>query len=254
MELKMPGDWIKMRTDLYRDPKVIMIADQLMCEDGQLAGYISQVTQRDSNVTSNVMRNVTVGALVTLWGVTRNDGTRDGDDAIIKFANRGVIDDIVDLPGFGDALASVGWVIEDDMGLRFPRFFELHNVDPSEDQKEKNRDRQRRYRERKRNVTVTSFRNAREEKSRVENISLSLCEGFAEEWKRWCDYFLATQGRDLDEISAETTLMELSRRGPEKAAKDITFSILKNAKSILDSDNDLSKRNQTTKSKNKLRI
>ncbi|MCP4888268.1 MAG: hypothetical protein GY904_16845 [Planctomycetaceae bacterium] len=48
--------------------------------------------------------------------------------------------------------------------------------------------------------------------------------------------------------------MELSRRGPEKAAKDITFSILKNAKSILDSDNDLSKRNQTTKSKNKLRI
>lgn len=26
----MAGDWIKMRTDLYRDPKVSLIADALM--------------------------------------------------------------------------------------------------------------------------------------------------------------------------------------------------------------------------------
>jgi hypothetical protein len=47
-------------------------------------------------------------------------------------------------------------------------------------------------------------------------------------------------------IQAEAILMDLGRRGAEKAARDIEFSIRKDAKSILDSDNDFEKRQPAT--------
>lgn len=149
----MAGDWIKMQTDLYRDPKVIIIADEMAGPDNPLAHYINQNMQRDMTVTSNVMRNAVVGALVSVWGVARQQGHRDCDDLCIDGATFEVIDYIADMPGFGSAMSSVGWLIEDASGLVFPRFFEEHNVDPTDQKKAANRDRQRRYRERKRNVT-----------------------------------------------------------------------------------------------------
>lgn len=168
----MAGDWIKMRSDLYRDPKVSVMADELLGNQGELARYVSQMNQRDMCVTRNVMRNATVGALVSVWGVIRQRGKRVDDDLACSGVALGVIDDIADLPGFGQAMASVGWIIESAEGLVFPRFFEEHNVDPAERTKATNADRQRRYRERKqaeesdvtRDVTVTP----REEKSREE--------------------------------------------------------------------------------------
>lgn len=158
----MAGDWIKMRTDLYRDPKVIAIAAKLMEPGSSLDRHVSQVNQCDMSVTRNVMRNVTVGALVTVWGVTRHQGKRNGDDSVLERTTLDVIDDLVDIPGFGSALASVGWVIEEANSLRFPRFFEIHNIDPLEDQREKNRERQRRFRSKNSNVTVTLKSNGRE--------------------------------------------------------------------------------------------
>ena len=85
-----------------------------------------------------------------------------------------MIDDIVDLPGFGEAMQEVGWVEKVEGGVLFPRFFEEYNIEPTENEKQKNAERQRRYREKRnalRNVTVTSQSNAREEKRREENIS-----------------------------------------------------------------------------------
>ena len=164
-------DWIKMRTDLYRDPKVCMIASELLREDGKLASYVSQHCQCDMAVTRNVTRNVTVGALVTLWGVTRHRGKRNGDDLVLSNSDLDVIDDITDLPGFGDALSVVGWVLQSGKDLIFPRFFEEYNVPPNDDAKQKNAERQRRFREKSnalRNVTVTSQSNVREEKRREE--------------------------------------------------------------------------------------
>jgi hypothetical protein len=122
-------------------------------------------------ITRNALRNVTVGALVTVWGVTRHRGKRDGDDLVVRGATVSVIDDIAELPGFGDAMESVGWVVADDEGLRFPHFFEEYNVEPNDDHKEKNAERQRRHREKNnalRNVTVTSQSNDRIEKRREE--------------------------------------------------------------------------------------
>jgi hypothetical protein len=167
----MAGDWIKMRTDLYRDPKVCVIADRLLAEGSNLARYVSQHCQRDMTVTRNVTRNVTVGALVSVWGVMRHRGKRVGDDLVCKNVGLTVIDDVADLPGFGEAMKAAGWAIESNEGLKFPNFFEEYNVDPTEDKKSKNSERQRRHREKMKrdsNVTVTSQSNAREEKSREE--------------------------------------------------------------------------------------
>lgn len=167
----MAGDWIKMRTDLYRDPKVCMIADTLMRPEGELASYVSQNAQRDMTVTRNVMRNVTVGALVTVWGVLRQRGKRVNDDLVVNGCSVHVIDDISDLPGFGFAMESVGWISEIDDNLVLYNFFEDYNVDPAEKLKKQNAERQRRYREKQKekdNVTSDVTVTHRVEKSREE--------------------------------------------------------------------------------------
>jgi hypothetical protein len=97
-----------------------------------------------------------------------------------------MIDDISELPGMGEAMQEVEWVIRTEAGLRFPAFFSENNVDPNEDKAAKNAERQRRYRESKaksksgtdeendvtRNVTRSVTRsvtgNARAEESREE--------------------------------------------------------------------------------------
>lgn len=142
-----------MRTDLYRDPKIIFMAETLMDQDGPLARYVCRYTERDCNVTRNVMRNATVGALVSVWGVLRHQGNREGSDLRVRGVTASVVDDIADMEGFGRAMMACGWLIEDTQGLLLPRFFEEHNTDPDESYRAKNRERQRRYRNAIRNVT-----------------------------------------------------------------------------------------------------
>lgn len=170
----MAGDWIKMQTTLYRHPKVIAIADYLMDDNSDLARYVSQNLQRNMTVTRNVTRNATVGALVTVWGTVRQTGKRSDNDITIENASLATLDDISELPGFGVAMASVGWALETEKGVVFPNFYEDNNVDPNA----KNAQRQQRYRDKKkaeesnkRNVTRNVTRNDRVEKSRVENIT-----------------------------------------------------------------------------------
>jgi hypothetical protein len=175
----MANDWIKMRTDLYRDPKVCLMADMLDDEDGILARHVNQQMRRNMTVTRNVTRNACVGALLSVWGVMRHRGVRNGDDLACYGVGLWVLDDISDMPGFGDAMESVGWVVENDQGLIFPRFFDEYNVEPDGKNKSKNAERQARYREKKRlgielksNVTSNVTRNVtvtpREEKRREE--------------------------------------------------------------------------------------
>jgi hypothetical protein len=180
----MAGDWIKMRTDLYRHPKVIAMADVLLDPDGELARHVNQMCRANLTVTRNVMRNVTVGACVTVWGVTRNRGERNGDDAILENITVAALDDIADLPGFGNAMESVGWAVASDVGVVLPGFYSKHNVQPGSTDNT-NAERQRRYRERKKrngksNGTVTPLRNDRVEKSREENnkvdTNVSTCD------------------------------------------------------------------------------
>jgi len=184
----MAGDWIKMQTGLYRDPKVCAIADALMNPHGELASYVTQNCQREMTVTRNVMRNVTVGALVSVWGVMRLRGKRVNDDLVLKGSTLWIVDDLSELPGFGQAMESVGWIKADADGLVFPNFFCEHNVDPNEYANAKNAERQRRYREKHKtdsnvtsDVTVTSQSNTREEKRR-EDKPLTPQVGFERFW------------------------------------------------------------------------
>lgn len=167
----MAGDWIRMRTDLYRDPKVIIMADLLLDEESDLSRHISQITQASRNVTRDVMRNAVIGSLVQIWGTVRHKSRRHGDDAIVYGAAISVVDDIGEMPGIGEAMVEVGWLRQDDKCLVFPDFYESHNSD-SDAYKAKARERQRRYRERQkrdvtRDVTVTS-RNAVEKEKEKE--------------------------------------------------------------------------------------
>lgn len=158
----MAGDWIKMRTDLYRDPKVCIMAEVLSQDEGSLAKFVSQNCQRDMTVTRNVTRNAIVGSLVTVWGTVRHTGKRIGNDLLIKNATIHVIDDIADLPGFGEAMESVGWVVETAEGIVFPGFYDELNSEPKSFAKT-NAERQREYRERKKTEgqqTVTKRYNA----------------------------------------------------------------------------------------------
>jgi hypothetical protein len=67
-------------------------------------------------------------------------------------------------------------------------------------------------------------------------------DDLAEPWERWQSFREAIDGRRIPDVQAETILMDLGRRGTDKAIRDIEFSIRKSAKSILDSDNDFEKR------------
>lgn len=247
----MVGDWIKMRTDLYRDPKVICMAESLMEVDGDLNRYVTNNALRDLSVTRNVMRNAVVGALVTVWGVLRHQGKRDGDSLRLSGCSLSVIDDIADLPGFGQSMLSVGWLVRDGKGLLFPRFFEENNIEPQADAKAKNAERQRRFREARkaesnaksnelRNVTSNAKSNTREEREKEKsNNSLSVtgCEVSIPE---------SMQGPDVQKAAAfwfqhlelmapdkipmrnspqmESFWKEAARIGPEKFIRQVEFT------------------------------
>lgn len=196
----MASDWIKMRTDLYRDPKVCVMAELLADPGGELARYVNQFSQRHMSVTRNVMRNVTVGALVSVWGVMRTRGKPENDDLVCKGVTVSVLDDIADLPGFGFAMQEVGWVVQIEDGIVFPRFFEDHNVDPEGSKKSKAAARQARYRDRNkekitlesdvtsdvtRDVTVTHREEKRREEINNPQTPKGGCKRFEEFWAAW---------------------------------------------------------------------
>jgi hypothetical protein len=158
-------DWIKMHTDLYRHPKVILMAEHLREH--------SEEALRNS--ARNVLRNAVVGALVTVWGTMRHSGKLQSGDLVCKGGSLQVIDCIADIPGFGAAMASVGWAIINSESMIFPRFFAQNNVATESGEKSPGAQRAARHREKKekeikalRDAHVTGDVTPRVEKSRVE--------------------------------------------------------------------------------------
>lgn len=190
----MAGDWIKMRGGLLRNPKVIRMARVLLqqpafrewfgvtrdalrdvtCDVTQRDDSTSSVTARDARYVS-VVTMVAVGALLATWSSVNENVS---DDATMRDATLFEIDAIAGVPGFGEALASVGWieVLPNEEGLFFPNFHEYNTVGKQRSAGAKTgAERSREYRDRKKNKTVTSrdvtktvTRDPREEKSREE--------------------------------------------------------------------------------------
>lgn len=177
----MAGDWIKIRTWLSRDPRVIKMADTLATDRAFVTWFTGDPECCD--VACNVTRNVTVALCVTAlgvtWGVAREQGRRENDDLVIDHANFDTLDAITELPGFGQAMGRVGWVIQQDHGsLRLPNYFR-DNESQSDRHRQRGAERQARFRAKlsahnrnegnvTRNVTGNVTVTHREEKRREE--------------------------------------------------------------------------------------
>ena len=95
----MAGDWMKMRTNLWDDPRVSRLCD----------------------LTSKTEATV-IGALYWLWA-TADEHSEDGSLPGYTIAQ---IDRKTAVKGFGKALVSIGWLIEEEGGVSIARFAE-HN-------------------------------------------------------------------------------------------------------------------------------
>lgn len=95
----MAGDWIKMRSNLWDDPRVARICD--LTEAGEAA---------------------VVGGLYWLWATA----DQHSEDGIMLGLTIRAIDRKTGINGFGDALVSAGWLADHPEGVRIVRF-EEHN-------------------------------------------------------------------------------------------------------------------------------
>ena len=95
----MAGDWIKMRSNLWDDPRIARLCDTT-----------------DSNESS------IVGALYWLW----SSADQHSEDGVMQGLTLRAIDRKTGVPGFGAALLAIGWVADHPEGVRIVRF-EEHN-------------------------------------------------------------------------------------------------------------------------------
>ena len=95
----MAGDWIKMRGNLWDDPRVAAIVDATDSSEAAV-----------------------VGGLYWLWAAA-DQHTEDGFMPGLSLRQ---IDRKTGVTGIGAALVSVGWIVEEDGGIRILRFDE-HN-------------------------------------------------------------------------------------------------------------------------------
>lgn len=165
----MPAEWIKMQIGITKDPKVMAMTALLAGKPGfsKWAGLPPE-SLADRNVTRNVTVRVTVVSLLNVWGQANLSGKADGDDLVVEYSNLGTLDDWAEQPDFGEAMAYVGWAVEEESGsggkrVRFPKFM-LNNVPMEERYKKQNSDRQKRHRDKHRDGGVT--RNAKSNVSR----------------------------------------------------------------------------------------
>lgn len=128
-------DWVKVRTTLAQNGKVI-----------RMANAICLATGRDVSRDGHVMRNAVAGALGTAWGLARHNGRRSGKNLVVDGSDVSIVDTQTCLEGLGLAMESVGWIRVSGKTLVFPNFFAEYNADPEEARKEKDRERQRRHR------------------------------------------------------------------------------------------------------------
>lgn len=125
------AEWIQVRLDLHANPKVSRMVDLL---SKTLGSYVLAVSTDDlfsgtrpvtcpvtSLVTRHALTDVIVGGLIRTWGAA-NAFIKQ---VIVPHARLDWVDDQSKIPGFGKAMAKVGWVVElPEGGLEFPNFDE----------------------------------------------------------------------------------------------------------------------------------
>ncbi len=187
----MAGEWVKMRSSLLTNAKVIKMARTLLADPEFLSWYGNDgVTVTASHCVTRrhvtVVTRVTVGGLLAVWASVNECAARDG---LLRGVTLFEVDEMAGVPGFGRAMEVVEWLhqLPENKGIEFVNFTEHNTVGQERSTTAKTAaERAREYRERKalkdaENVTngVTEKRDASRdtvttEKSREEKNSSSL--------------------------------------------------------------------------------
>lgn len=164
----MAGDWIRMRLELWTHPKFLSLCEALIFDEERPGLLIytcgaenlgigcypvseDPVTTRALQcVTECALRDVTMVTLLRVWGAVNSHCKVVGTDAVCSPMALSTIDLISGVEGFGEALKSVGWVVErEDNTLVFPNFCEYNSPACVRPTPKTNAQRQREFRERK---------------------------------------------------------------------------------------------------------
>jgi hypothetical protein len=103
----MAGDWLKMRSALWDDPRVVRLQTLLTA-----AGAIPR----------RAARATVCGALFRIWSI----GDAHSVDGLLPGYDAAAVDEAVMIRGFAEALAAVGWLVILPDSVSIPRF-EEHN-------------------------------------------------------------------------------------------------------------------------------
>ena len=202
----MAGDWIKMRTNLDTDPRVIEIATRLGIGELQVVGMLWKVWS---------------------WADAH---TLDGNAIRVTDVT---LDRFTLVTGFADALRKVGWLEGRDGLLTFPRFAE-HNGQTAKNRAE-TKERVAKHRNAKPVTDVTPEplpEKRREEKSLEKENTRG--EEFQNCWSKWKRHLGQIQ-KPLSQVTEETQLMQLGRIYPndDDAIQAVEYSISVQAKNLI---------------------
>lgn len=109
----MAGDWIKVRTGLRRDPRVLKIASLLAPRTARICARTCAIAR-------------TICALVDVWSFANERAKAVGVDAVLEHSTPQMIDEIAGWKGFAAAMVKVDWMVVSPGEIRLPRFLR-HN-------------------------------------------------------------------------------------------------------------------------------
>jgi hypothetical protein len=229
--------WLKMRVELWTHPKVSLLAKR-----------------------QGVSKATVIGGLHGLWAIADTHS----DDGFVASLTGEMIDAQIELEGFAEAVAGVGWLELSDEGARFPNF-EAHNS-----QTAKARAQTQKRVQRNRNGAVTHDRNAsvtREEESKGEETreeskpAAAAAEGGGKErsksekfdpltaelptalatpafkaaWADWCSH-LREKKKPLTPTACKQQLAKLSAMGQQRAIAALKHSTASNYCGVYEPD------------------
>lgn len=150
----MPATWIKLHDDLHEDPRVFRMG-QILAKTAD--HYITRTQARDllgdvtQCVTRDALRDITIAGLARVWRAANRHTT----DGTFRHATLDYLDTLAHIPGFGSAMAAVGWASETpDTGVTLPNFLEHNEPDKNGKRAKTHAERQADYRERQRQKTL----------------------------------------------------------------------------------------------------
>ena len=106
----MAGDWLKWTKGLARKPEVFALSAALGLSRREVAATLMEVWEWADDCVTRMSR-------------AERDEVATSDDGFVRLHGAsGVIDDLVAVPGFAAAMASVGWLKVRTDAIEFPKF------------------------------------------------------------------------------------------------------------------------------------